>query len=90
MSADNGVYVAEFVDGWRVAEASQSRICDLDLFEYATRDYNAIVKEIWGRSAAFHAKADALLYAHEIAEHLVVCEYGVVVVGKQPAIMGAK
>ena len=67
MSADNGIYVAKWPDGWRVGEY------------FASDESNdpAWVREVFGGSRIYSTRADALLAAHDIAAECSVLEYGV-------------
>ena len=80
MSADNGIYVAQFKNGFRVIEASA--IDNLYYYSKNSKENKDVWKEYWENSKVFPTKQEALLYAHELAEEYYILEYGVNYIGK--------
>ena len=78
MSADNGVYIAEFRDGFRVAYASS--IENIDSYPVGSEERKKQLKNYFGNSAVFPSKDSAILEAHRIADEISndgPLEYGV-------------
>ncbi len=80
MSADNGIYVAEFKNGYRVIEASA--IDNLYYHSKNSKENKEVWHEYWDKAKVFKTKEEALLYAHELAEECYILEYGVNYIGK--------
>lgn len=70
MSADNGIFVAEFSDGWRVAE---------DGLPYDRS--STAMREFFKASPVYATRVEALVAAHDLAL-ITVTEYGVMELGK--------
>ena len=79
MSADNGVYIAKFKDGYRVIEAGA--IDNLDYYPSGSLKEKEIWFRYFSRSPVYNTKEDAILAAHKIAEGCDILEYGVVDLG---------
>ena len=81
MSADNGIYVAHFSDGYRVAEISAID----NLGFYANRSRKELVEYIedcFKFSIVFSTFAAAMCEAHAMASECPVLEYGVSYLGE--------
>ena len=78
MSADNGIYIAEFPkeDGtieYRVAHAQAIENVDYG----TTQEQDAYRAAIFGEARCFSNKDDAILFAHKEEESYDILEYGV-------------
>jgi hypothetical protein len=80
MSADNGIYVARFKDGYRVIHAQA--INNLRYFDKdgdCPDDFRH--REEWrtyfGNASVFPTKEDALIAAYKMAEEYSILEYGI-------------
>ena len=80
MSADNGIYIHKFSDGWRVVE---TQAIDNIYWEADGSGYNS--RELWDyfkKSPLFQTKAEALTYASELYDEIMeddfpILEYGI-------------
>lgn len=76
MSADNGVYIAEFKDGFRVAELSA-----VENLYYVLEENDEELRETWrvcwGNAKLFPTVEEARAYAFELAEDCWFLEYGI-------------
>lgn len=76
MSADNGVYIAKFKDGFRVAHAQAID----NVLDYVDGDEKLIQSErihYFLESPVFKDADSAWLYARDLADRYDVLEYGV-------------
>ncbi len=79
MSADNGIYVHEFADGWRVCHAQ----CIENIYWEADQSgYNQTeLAEYFEKSSLYKTKDDAIKAAVDLAEeHDWMLEYGISIV----------
>lgn len=89
MSADNGVYIVKFPDGYRVTHAQA--IENIDYFEPGTAARKQELKDYFGHSPLYATEQEAVLVAHEKAKKILaddfcpVLEYGVVYLGEYEA-----
>lgn len=81
MSADNGIYVAKFPDGYRVVHAQA--IDNLDYYKDEALRINEI-HSYFGRSTVIQTKDAALLEAHRMSKDIPILEYGVCYIGELP------
>jgi len=65
MSADNGIYIAQFPDGWRVIHAMA--IENLDFYEYESEKWRNEWRNYFGRSAVYTSLGKAQQVAYELA-----------------------
>lgn len=85
MSADNGVYIAKWNDGFRVVHAQA--IENIDYFPEGSERWKQEQINYFGKSPVFKEKSEAILYAHELADKILaddwcpVLEYGVCYIG---------
>ena len=96
MSADNGIYIAKFPDGYRVTDVVGC-IENIDYYEPNTQDYDETLQEYFGGSPLFKTKEEAYAYASTIESKWykdeedfgIGCpiEYGVCYVGEYPAFI---
>lgn len=78
MSADNGVYIAEFPDGFRVAHAQAIENC-FDSPDFPDSLTDAYRGMIFGSSKVFASEFDAYTEAYIIYKSIMNAEYGGVV-----------
>jgi hypothetical protein len=95
MSADNGIYIARFPDGYRVAYAQA--IENIDYYPPGTTSYKNELKRYFGNSPVFEEREGAEKYAFEIYHEMeadeeknglfgyFVLEYGISYVGEYEA-----
>ena len=86
MSADNGVYIAKFPDGYRVAYSHN--IEDVDYFPVGSQERKNVLKEKFGKSTIFATKSEAFDEAKRIEADLendddfYILEYGICSIGE--------
>ena len=86
MSADNGIYIAEFSDGFRVAHAQA--IENVDYFPEGSKDRKKELKRYFRESKLYNSEEAALEKAQELAKEILeddfcpVLEYGICFIGK--------
>ena len=95
MSADNGIYIAKFPDGYRVCYAQA--IENIDFYSPNTKSRKEELKEYFGESPVFEKKEDAEKYAFEMYHKMkeeeekyglfgyFILEYGICHVGESEA-----
>lgn len=79
MSADNGVYIAKFKDGYRVIEASA--IDNLTYYPEGSLKEKETWYSYFGGAPVYATKDEAVLAAHKIADECDILEYGVSYLG---------
>jgi hypothetical protein len=86
MSADNGIYIAKFPDGYRVSYAST--IENIDYYPEGSKNRKMVLKEYFGDSKVYETEIDALAEAREIEKGLLededfyYIEYGICFLGE--------
>ena len=81
MSADNGIYIGKFPDGYRVVHAQA--IEDIDYFPQGSKEELEIIKNKFGYSQVYPTKNEAVMKAHEMELEILsddfcpILEYGV-------------
>jgi hypothetical protein len=82
MSADNGIYIAQFPDGYRVAYAMG--IDNIDFYPAGTKERKEILKDYFGKSEVFPTISDAyksaedlLIAMSDIEDGFTYLEYGI-------------
>ena len=89
MSADNGIYIAKFPDGFRVVHAQA--IEDIDYYPEGTDEYLDTLKFYFGGSPLYNSKEEAFEAAHDIEEDILaddfcpILEYGICYLGDLPS-----
>ena len=74
MSANNAIYIAEFVDGFRVALVGAPE----NLFEFEDEYFlRTVWRESFEHARLFGSLEEAKAYAAELAEDCLFLEYGV-------------
>jgi hypothetical protein len=91
MSADTGIYIAKFSDGYRCTGLVQA-IENIDYFPKGSKERKETLKDYFGRSLLFPDKKSALLWASELDEKLeeeskngleyYILEYGIQYLGE--------
>lgn len=91
MSADNGVYIAKFPEGYRVAYAMAIDNIGYSLSVEKPEKYLQVLKEYFGGSKIFNTKEEAILAGHKIADEMYnkggYLEYGVQYIGEYPSFL---
>ena len=95
MSADNGIYIAKFPDGYRVAYAQA--IENIDYYPVGSKKRKKMLKRYFGRSPIFKKKKKAWEYASKIYDDMekdekengmfgvFILEYGISYIGEYEA-----
>lgn len=75
MSADNGIYIHKFEDGWRVchAQAIENIYWPADESGYNQKE----LKAYFEKSPLYKTKLDVLAAAAELSEEYEILEYGI-------------
>lgn len=86
MSADNGIYIAKFPDGYRVAHTQN--IEDINYFPVGSKKRKEILKAYFGKSNLYIKIENAVEKAHEIATEILnsdfpILEYGIQILDKE-------
>lgn len=84
MSADNGIYIAEFDDGFRVTHAGA--IDNLDYYPEGSRERKETQYRYFKRSPVFKTRSEALEEASKIHDDIMnsefpILEYGICLLG---------
>jgi hypothetical protein len=80
MSADNGIYIAQFSDGFRVIEASA--IDNLTYFPEGSAEEKLEWKNYFGNAPKFNTKEQAFAHAQKIYKEFPYLEYGICDLGQ--------
>lgn len=87
MSADNGIYIVKFPEGYMVGYAQAIENIDWYLKNEDYKGYKEWCKDIFG-DLVFEFKDQAILYAHKLSEEFDILEYGVSYIGEYPSFLG--
>lgn len=87
MSADNGIYIAKFPDGYRVAHAAA--IDNLDYYPEGSEERKQVLKDYFGDAKVFQTHEEAYSEAKRIEKEWVkddedfcFLEYGICTIGE--------
>lgn len=86
MSADNGIYIAKFPDGYRVAHAQA--IEDVDYYPEGSTERKGVLKLIFGKSEVYATLEEARTEAYKKEAEILdddfcpILEYGVCEIGE--------
>ena len=83
MSADNGIYIAKFPDGYRVCYGQA--IGNVDYYPAGSKERKAELRAYFGWSHIYSDRRDAIMAAHDMAAGCEVLEYGVRELGEYEA-----
>lgn len=88
MSADNGIYIASFPDGYRVIHAQA--IEDIDYYPPMSDKRKEVLLNYFGDSPLFDTEKEALKYANELYKEIMsddipILEYGISFLGEYEA-----
>ena len=89
MSADNGIYIAKFPDGYRVTHAQA--IENIDYYPIGTDEFRKTLKDYFSDSPVYGTKDEAILAAHKLEDKILaddsrpIIEYGVSYIGELPS-----
>lgn len=80
MSADNGIYVAKFPDGYRVIHAQA--IDNLDYYPKNSQEYVDTVRQYFNKSKIYQTQEEAFAEADKMAKECWFLEYGICDLGE--------
>lgn len=80
MSADNGIYIAKFPSGYRVAYGSA--IENVSYYPEGSEERKDQLNIYFGKSKLITDEKEAILHAHELAKEYDYLEYGVSLIGE--------
>jgi hypothetical protein len=86
LSADNGIYIAEFSDGFRVIHAQA--IDSIGYFPPGSTERRDMLEEYFGPARLIRTREEALIEAKEQAakvlsnKHWAILEYGIIDLGQ--------
>jgi hypothetical protein len=80
MSADNGIYIAQFPDGYRVCHGQA--IENIDYFPEGAAERKDVLKDYFGQSPIFDTLSKAQEYAQQLEDEYEWTEYGICFMGK--------
>jgi hypothetical protein len=85
VSADNGVYIVKFPDGYRVCHAQAIENIDYD--PVGSKERKDCLKDYFGTSKIYQSKDEAIVAAHKLYDEIMnddfpVVEYGVRYIGE--------
>ena len=80
MSADNGIYIAKFPDGYRVCYGSA--IDNLTYYPAGTIERKSELRSYFGQSPVFESRSQAVLEADMISRGYDVLEHGIQYIGE--------
>src|SRR5690606_33491504 len=73
MSADNGIYITQWNDGYRVVHAAA--IENIDFFKIGSDQWKATQVGYFGRSPVYKTKQEAIVEAHRREKDILSDEY---------------
>jgi len=79
MSADNGIYIAEFEDGYRAIYASA--IDNIDYYKIGTTRWKRQLDLYFGHAVVFETEPEALVHAKMLYKKAGYTEYGICFLG---------
>ena len=90
MSADNGIYIAKFPDGYRVTDGAVQAIENVNFFPEGSKERKEELKHYFGKSPLFKTEEEAVNHAFELEEAFMtnpyddfhILEYGVCYIGE--------
>jgi ADP-dependent phosphofructokinase/glucokinase len=80
MSADNGIYIAKFLDGYKVIHTTN--IDDLNYYPEGSKENIKVWKEFFERAKTFKTHSEAVHHAYEIYRTMTYVEYGICDLGE--------
>ena len=86
MSADNGIYIVKFPEGYRVTEAQA--IENIDLHRKGTKSRKRMLKSYFGNSEVYKKHEQTVRRAEELYNEILnddfygICEYGICDLGE--------
>lgn len=75
MSADNGIYIAKFPDGFRVCEGQA--IENVDYYPEGSDRRKIALKSYFWVSPVFKTKEEATIYASKLEDEILSSEFGI-------------
>jgi hypothetical protein len=85
LSADNGIYIVKFPDGFRVTHAQA--IDNIDYYPKGSAQCKSTLKDYFGKSKVYVTRDDAMVQAVKLYDNLMnddigICEYGICYLGE--------
>jgi hypothetical protein len=80
MSADNGIYIVEFPDGFRVAHCQA--IENIDYYPEGSKERKEMLKSYFGKSKVYKKFKKANKKAWKMAQDYTILEYGIAFLGE--------
>ena len=85
MSADNGIYIVKFPEGFRVVHAQC--IENIDYYPEGTKERKEMLKDYFGQSEIYETREEALNQASKIYDDITnsdfpILEYGICFLGE--------
>jgi hypothetical protein len=75
MSADNGIYIAKFPDGYRVSNGAVQAIDNVDYFPEGSKERKEELKSYFGGSPLFETEDQAFNHANKLYDEFMSDEY---------------
>ena len=92
MSADNGIYIAKFPDGYRVTLAQA--IDNIDYFPKGSEERKKELRKYFGKSSLFQTEEKAMVFAQKLLEEIPsnseyydILEYGICTLGEYESFL---
>ncbi len=79
MSADNGIYIAKFPEGWRVTYAQA--IENIEYYPKGSKKRKKVLKKYFGDSKVFNNIEDVLKEAEKLQEEILNDDFGILEYG---------
>lgn len=85
MSLDDGVFVVQFPDGYRVAYAGAISV--LEFFPDGSKEQRAALQAYFGESPLFKTQGSAEYYAQQLSQKYDTLTWGVCFIGEFPSFL---
>lgn len=83
VSADNGIYIVKFPDGYRTVHAQA--IENIDFFPAGSKERKEQLKAYFGEAKVYKSRRGSINYAYKLAEGYPFLEYGISDLGEREA-----
>lgn len=87
MSADNGIYIVKFPEGFMIGHAQAIENIDWYLSNNDIDGYKQWCEQVFGKNRIYYTKETAILKAYELASQYTMLEYGVSYIGEYPSFL---
>jgi hypothetical protein len=88
MSADNGIYIAKFPDGWRVIHAQA--IDNINYHPKGSKAYFETLNQYFGGAMLYPVEDDAWKFARQLLKQYSYVEYGIQYIDELPSLKPKK